>query len=112
MRRLSPPERRSVWLWVIAAVIAWNGIYDVLMTSGAREYLFRAALHDAGRGPAVAMAQMMDVTVRHATWISTLWASIILLAGLVTVRLLRTPNLQLPTSKNDNSQGPTADSQT
>jgi hypothetical protein len=32
----------------------------------------------------------MDLTVRNAIWISTVWAGIILLAGLVTIRLLRT----------------------
>ena len=89
MERLSRPERIVIWIWLTVAVVAWNGIYDVLLTRSAKEYLFRAALHDAGRGPSVSISHVMDVAVRDAIWISTLWASLILLAGLVTVRLMR-----------------------
>ena len=98
MPRLSPAERIAIWLWLIIAVVVWNGIYDVLLTRGAKEYLFRAALHEAGRGPFVPMAHVMDLTVRDAVWISTLWSSVILLAALVTLRLIRRE--KLPTSKS------------
>jgi hypothetical protein len=54
-----------------------------------KEYLFRSALHEAGRGPMIPMSEIMDVTVRDAVWVSTLWASLLLLAGLVTIRLGR-----------------------
>jgi hypothetical protein len=97
MARLTRPERIGVWIWVIVAVVAWNGIYDVLLNRGAKDYLFRAALHDAGRGPSVPMALVMDLVVEEAIWVSTLWAGVILLAGLFTVRLLRCTS-QLPTS--------------
>jgi hypothetical protein len=78
MRALSRPERVAVAVWVLLAVVAWNGIYDVLITRGVKEYLLRHAMHEAGRGP--------DATVSEAIWIATLWASVILLAGLWTVR--------------------------
>jgi hypothetical protein len=32
------------------------------------------------------------VAVRDATWIATLWASIVVLAGMVTVRILQKPS--------------------
>jgi hypothetical protein len=35
------------------------------------------------------MSQIMEVTVRDAVWVSTLWASVLLLAGLVTIRLIQ-----------------------
>jgi hypothetical protein len=31
----------------------------------------------------------MDVTVRYASWIATMWACILVLAGMVTIRLMR-----------------------
>jgi hypothetical protein len=89
MRPLPRSERIVVTVWLVLAVVVWNGIYDVLLTRGAKEYLFRAALHEAGRGPLVPMARIMDITVYDAVWISTLWAGIILLAGLVTIRVMR-----------------------
>jgi len=89
MRRLSRPERIAVALWLVTALVVWNGIYDVLLTRGVKEYLFRHALHEAGRGPGIPMAQIMDVTVRDAVWVSTLWSCIILLGGMVTIWLMR-----------------------
>ncbi len=35
------------------------------------------------------MTALLDFTVSEAFWVSTLWASVILLAGLWTVRLMR-----------------------
>jgi hypothetical protein len=89
MRRLSLTERIGVAIWLAMAVVVWNGIYDVLLTRGVKEYLFRWALHEAGRGPRIPMSQIMEVTVRDAVWVSTLWASVLLLAGLVTIRLIQ-----------------------
>jgi hypothetical protein len=89
MTRLPSSERIAVVLWLAIAVAVWNGIYDVLLTRGVKEYLFRSALHEAGRGPMIPMSEIMDVTVRDAVWVSTLWASLLLLAGLVTIRLGR-----------------------
>ena len=44
-----------------------------------KEYLFRAALHDAGRRPFTPIADVMDPAIYNATWVATLWTSIILL---------------------------------
>jgi hypothetical protein len=89
MQRLPAAERIAVAIWLILTAVAWNGIYDLLLTRGVKEYLFRAALHEAGRGPLVPMAEVMDATVRDAVWVSTLWAGVLLLSGLVTIRLIR-----------------------
>jgi len=89
MRALPRSERLAVAIWLALAVVVWNGVYDVLLTRGVKEYLFRWALHEAGRGPLVPMSRIMEVTVRDAVWVSTLWAGIILLAGMVTIRLMR-----------------------
>ena len=47
----------------------------------------RAALYEAGRGPLTPIPQVMDPAVYNATWVATLWASIVLLAAMLTIRL-------------------------
>jgi hypothetical protein len=79
-------RRRAAALWALVAVIVWNGIFDFVQTRGIKEYLLRTAMHELGRGPAVSLPLAMSVVTRDAVWIATLWASSILLAGLLTVR--------------------------
>ena len=82
-------RRLAVALWLVMAVVVWNGLYDLRITLGVRDYLMKQALHDAGRGPAVTIAEAMQRR-RSGTpcMVASLWASIILGAGLVTVRML------------------------
>jgi hypothetical protein len=90
-RPLERRERAAVILWLLLGVVVWNGLYDLLLTRGIKDYLLQQALHEAGRGPAsMPLALAMDITVRDAVWIATLWASIIVCAGLLTVRVFRT----------------------
>jgi hypothetical protein len=87
---MAPDRRRrtALWLalWIVVAVVVWNGVYDMLLTRGVKDYLLRAALNQAGRGPAVNLSEEMGIAVRYAAWMATLWASSVLLAGLVTLR--------------------------
>jgi hypothetical protein len=89
MRSLSrsKAERMMFWGWIAMAVIVWNGLYDLLLNRAANVYLFEASLHEMGRGPAVSLSEEMASAVRYAAWVSTLWAAIILLAGLLTLRV-------------------------
>ena len=86
MNRLPRGERIAVAVWLILALVVWNGVYDLILMRGIKDYLLRNALHQAGRGPDVSMTRIMDLTVIEAFWLSTLWASVILFAGLWTVR--------------------------
>lgn len=88
MRRLERTERIAVGVWIVLAITVWNGVYDLLLTRGIKDYLLRNALHQAGRGPEVSMTAILDFTVSEAFWVSTLWASVLLFAGLWTVRLM------------------------
>jgi hypothetical protein len=88
-RPLARRERALVALWLVLALVLWNGIYDLTMTEGIKEYLFRSALHDAGRAPRVSIASVLDGTIFKAVWNSTFWASVVILAGMVTIRTLR-----------------------
>ena len=88
MTPLGRRKRIAVWLWVVIAVVVWNGLYDELLARSTQNYLFRQAIHQAGLGPWVDLTTALDVAVRDAAWLSTLWANLLLLAGLVTIRLV------------------------
>ena len=80
-------RRLAIALWLVMAVVVWNGLYDLRITLGVREYLMKQALHDAGRGPEVTISDAMHETVRDAVQVASLWMAIIFAAGLVTIRL-------------------------
>ena len=79
-------RRRAIVLWILLSVVVWNGIFDFVQTRGIKDYLLRTAMHELGRGPAVALPDAMRIVNREAVWLSTIWASAILLAGLLTIR--------------------------
>jgi hypothetical protein len=86
VRRVIGRERVALAVWVVLAVALWNGIFEMMVVRGVKEYLFRAALHAAGRRPFTPIADVMDAAIYNATWVATLWTSIILLAALLTIR--------------------------
>ena len=76
-------RRLAIALWIAMAVVVWNGLYDLRITLGVRDYLMKQALHDAGRGPAVTISDAMHETVRDAVKVATPLEPLILLgAGL------------------------------
>jgi hypothetical protein len=85
---LARARRWAIGFWIVMAVVVWNGLYDLRITLGVRDHLMKQALHDAGRGPAVTITEDMDATVKDAVLVATLWAGIILAAGLATVVIL------------------------
>ena len=82
-------ERALVVLWLVMAVLLWNGVYDMTVGEGIKEYLFRSALYEAGRAPNVSIASVLDPYIFDAAWVSTFWASLVMLAGLLTIRVMR-----------------------
>jgi len=85
MQALPRGQRLAVAVWIVLAVALWNAIFEMMVVRGVKEYLFRAALHEAGRRPFTPIADVMDPAIFHATWVATLWASIVLLAALLTI---------------------------
>ena len=84
-----PRARRwAIGLWIVMAAVVWGGLYDLRITLGVRDHLMKQALHDAGRGPAVTISEDMAATVKDAVQVASLWAAIILGAGLTTVAML------------------------
>ena len=91
MRRLSRRDRVLVVVWVVLAIALWNAIFEMLVDQGVKQYLFRAALHEAGRAPFVAIPAVMDAAIYRATWVATMWTSIVLLAAMLTLRRRELP---------------------
>ena len=91
MRRLARRDRILVLIWVILAIALWNAIFEMLVVQGVKQYLFRAALHEAGRAPFVAIADVMDAAIYRATWVATMWTSVVLLAAMITLRQRELP---------------------
>lgn len=87
MRSLGRRDRILVIVWIVLSVALWNAIFEMLVVQGVRQYLFRSALHDAGRAPFVPIADVMDPAIYRATWVATMWTSIVLLAAMLTMRL-------------------------
>jgi hypothetical protein len=92
---LDRAERFAVGIWIALALVFGNAIYDLLVTRGIKEYLFRYALAEAGRGPTVRLSDTMDGIVRDATWMALLSGSIILLAGMLTVWVMKSHSQKL-----------------
>jgi hypothetical protein len=86
---LTRRERILVGIWLAAGVALWNGVYDMTLGVGIKEYLFRSALHEAGRAPRMTIATVLDPFVFDALWVATFWASLIVLLGLLTIRAMR-----------------------
>ena len=83
-------EKIAVALWLVLGIGIWNAMYDQILEKGIKEYLFRSTLHEAGRAPQVAIASVLEPFLFDAVWVSTFWASLVMLAGFLTIRMLRT----------------------
>jgi len=92
VQRLTRRERIAVGGWCLLGIGLWNGVYDMVLGQGIKEYLFRSTLHQAGRAPLVSIATVMDPFIVDALWIATFWASLVVLGGLLTVRFMRGPD--------------------
>lgn len=86
---LTAGERLLVGLWLAVGVVLWNGVYDMMLGEAIKEYLFRSALYEAGRAPHVAIATVIDPGIDRAVRVASLWAAVVVLAGLVTIHVLR-----------------------
>jgi hypothetical protein len=89
-------QRVLVAVWMVLAAALWNAIFEMMVVRGVKEFLFRAALHEAGRRPFTPIAAVMDPAIYNATWVATLWTSVILLAALLTMRALKGTGYQVP----------------
>jgi hypothetical protein len=76
---------RQAWRWTaliaaLAGFLVWNAVFDLWLGQGERQYLWEAAKHDMGRGPAVSLAGSMEASIRDGAIVATLWAAVVVLA--------------------------------
>jgi hypothetical protein len=81
-------ERLAAIIWLVVSAVVGNTIYDLMITRAVKDYMFRVALFEAGRGPRPPLRLLMEQSVYDATWVGLLFGSIVALAGFATIRLL------------------------
>jgi hypothetical protein len=76
-----------VALWLVIGVGVWNGVFDLYVSRGAREYGQKSAEADLGLGPRVTMAGVMAGATHDGLVAASLWAGAIVACGWLTVGL-------------------------
>lgn len=84
-------RRTIAALWLVAGIVLWNGIFDLYVSRGAREYLQLRAESELGLVPAPDMAVVMARARRMGLIAATLWASGAVAAGWITIAVLSRP---------------------
>jgi hypothetical protein len=80
-----------VALWIVIGVAVWNGVFDLYVSRGAREYGQKAAEADLGLGPRVTMAGVMAGATHDGLVAASLWAVAIVVCGWLTVWIAGRP---------------------
>jgi hypothetical protein len=73
-----------ILLWLVLSVALWNGVLDLYVSRGAREYLQLQAEFQLGLRAEPAMAEVMRRAKRDGVRGASLWTALILAAGLTT----------------------------
>jgi len=84
-------RRLAVVLWLVIGAAVWNGFFDLYVSRGAREYGQLRVEHEVGRGPEPDMQEVMGRAQRDGVIASTLWAVLVVAAGLGTFWMARRP---------------------
>ena len=84
-------RRTIAVLWLVVGIALWNGIFDLYVSRGAREYLQLQAQSELGIVPQPSMAVVMARAERMGLIAATLWATAIVALGWFTIRLVSKP---------------------
>jgi hypothetical protein len=72
-------------LWLVIGLVIFNAFFDLYVSRGAREYLQKRAEYELRGGPEPQMETVMAQS-NHDAWImSSVWAGMVVVAGLATV---------------------------
>lgn len=77
---MSPSVRRWVVALALAATSAflvWNGVFDLHVSRGEKQYLIEEARHRLGERPPPSMSGIMADTVRDGARQATWWAAVV-----------------------------------
>jgi hypothetical protein len=78
-------RRVVVLLWLAVGLAVWNGIFDLYVSRGAREYLQLQAESELGRAPQPSMVEVMNRAKRYGVVAASLWAAAIVACGWITL---------------------------
>lgn len=78
-------ERLARALWIAWAVIAWNVVFDQVVVSAGRRYVYAASTAAARGLPYLRMDDWMRPAVTRGLWIASASAAAILLVGLFAI---------------------------
>jgi hypothetical protein len=87
MRRLA--GRLALVLWLLAALVTWNVVFDGRIRAGAREYVDRQAAFEQGRGPRADMDEVMRAAASRGAKSATLWTLVVLAPGVAVLAMRR-----------------------
>lgn len=79
-------SRTLTIVWCLIGVVVWCAVFDWWMDGASREYLLQAATWELGRGPEPVMAELLADARRSGVVRATIWAVLVMAAGLLTVR--------------------------
>jgi hypothetical protein len=79
-------KRAAVALWLAAAVVAWNSVFDRVLIYAGRDYVRTAADAAHGSGPYVRIDDYMRPAVPRALVLATAAAGVILAVGFAAFR--------------------------
>ena len=82
-------RRVAALLWIILGAALWNGVFDLYVSRGAREYLQKQAEFELHRAPEPSMTAVMNNAKRDGVVAASLWAILIAGSGLATVAFVR-----------------------
>jgi hypothetical protein len=81
-----------VWLvaslWLIVGAVVWNGLFDLYVSRGAREFLQRQAEFELGRGAEPSMATVMADAARDGAWAASWMAAFVVASGWATLAVV------------------------
>jgi hypothetical protein len=66
-------------------IALWNALFEMMVVRGVKDYLLRAELSAAGRGPVTAIPEVMDPAIRHAAWVASTWTVVVWAAAALTI---------------------------
>jgi hypothetical protein len=80
-------RRTLAVLWLVVGVLLWNGIFDLYIGRGVREYLHLRAEFELGVGPEPSMAAVMARAQRRGAAAASIWAAGVAACGWLTIVL-------------------------
>jgi hypothetical protein len=79
MKRLA--GRIVIGLWLTAAVVTWNAVFDARIRAGTREYVDRQRAFEQGQGPRADMDAVMRAAAASGLRAATLWTLVVVAPG-------------------------------